>query len=374
MSQYSANSLLGACIAVLTVGAPGTAQAITLFDDDESRFDAVFIVQPELQFVQDPCAPGVECVGASWFASPDDSAREASPDGFYLGRARLALGGTHGIWSGNIVLDAAPRMSFVEAAIGIRPTDGVSLRIGQFKTPFGLSFLTSLHRRQLADAGEISLASIGRQPGAQVQLDSSSFSRTDAVALTLGVFTPAPVFNIGPTSGEQLATARLSISPFGQFAYAEGDLRSPSDRHDPLLRVGYSIAQSIGGGDEPTQGHSVDLAMQWEGVSLYAEWLSLEHRRVFADELSDTTGFRLQAGTFVPHPSIRAHLEFVVRYEDLEATGAMDRDLSELSVGANWYFDDNAKLQATYVSRSEGGSSSDQIDNDSIILQLTFWR
>ena len=52
----------------------------------------------------------------------------------------------------------------------------------------------------------------------------------------------------------------------------------------------------------------------------------------------------------------------------------MDRDLSELSVGANWYFDDNAKLQATYVSRSEGGSSSDQIDNDSIILQLTFWR
>ena len=382
------------------------ANALEIFSNDDGLSFAINgYAQPYFRWVDNPCtydAGGGAC-----------GEQRVAADGFGLSRGRISFEGDYQErGSFKLELRTIPNAQLLEARLDFRPLPWLQVTAGRFKVPFSRQELTSESRLQLVDRAAFISGTPGRQLGVAVQAQFGiGETADDLITLSGGVFNgesakeQAPVNNIDE---DFLYAARLEIAPFGQPAYAEGDLRSPSERRQASLVFGAGWTYNTVGedvGDYEQRNVGGDVAFMWQGLSLYGEVFRRD-RNYNNDDLNvDQAGFgyNIQAGYFIPAPYLRDHLEIAGRVEEWDpqrahnaeddaavrpfnsGTGPANSSGTQASrnyvAGLNWYFfGHDLKLQANYTHRQALEHSALSIDNpdvpldtndDTFYLQLT---
>jgi hypothetical protein len=218
-------------------------------------------------------------------------------------------------------------------------TDGVQVRAGQFKTPYGRQQLNSTAKLAFMNRSIVSDEfSPGRDVGVMfhdvVGLGQDGDMAIEwAFALVNGDGT-----NVQSNDNNWLGwVARLGFYPMGFVKYGESDLANTQD-----LKVGIAAAfasyrnrTGTNSSTVKTDSLGVDVVLAWSGLFVLAEF----HRRdVDADNPADAEftdkGMFLQAGFAIPD----TEFEVLGRYSMIDWDG--DRAIDETTVwelGAAWY-------------------------------------
>lgn len=387
------------------IGTASPAHAIDIYESDDGEISFAFTgyVQPYLRWVDNPCS----------YNDEGECTESLKPDGFGLTRARLGFEGDYAErGSFKLELDTVPNVELLEARLRFEPLPWMAITAGRFKVPFSRQELTSESRLQLIDRAALIRATPGRQLGVELEL-STGFGRLEDDFLTIagGIFNGesakerAPINNIDENF---LYAARIEIAPFGNPAFAEGDLRAPADRAEPQLVFGGSWSTETRGennGDYEQRNLGGDVVFRWHGLSLYGEIFRMDRNYVDAAN-ADFAGFgyNTQLGFFIPARYVDERLEIVARVQEWDPKRPVDaageEELRPTSAGngpaqpdgeqaarayvggINWYFaGHDLKLQANYthydqlentvLSASSAAVPLD-VDDDTFYLQLTY--
>ncbi len=265
-----------------------------------------------------------------------------------------------------------PRL--VDAIIGWKPIQDVSIRMGQFKTGISRQYNTEDQSLQMINRSKASdYFSLGREQGA----------RADAAIMDGALNVSAGIFN-GESVGEAInqpgvdtkhtGIVNLSWNAMGKMdSKTEGDL----DWSDsPALVFGAAYAASRGDtatGDLDQDTISVDASFKGQGWSMNAEYYV---RTVSVEGDDDITpqGFYVQLGYFVD-PKV---LEIAAMYslldcDDGKASGmcAGYDKVNHVQAGLNYYlWKHNLKAQLGFEHINQDNGSND-IDTNKWCLQLT---
>ncbi len=238
------------------------------------------------------------------------------------------------------------------------------LRIGQYKTPFGLQFLTSSGRQQFV---ERSLATIGFAHGRDIGLGLHGKTENKKFGYEVGIFN-GNRFNAGTTDDADLMyVARFNFDPNGAYRKAESATGNPDE-----------AKWTIGGAwFLRTDDSTLDLDR-----SSIEGFFGLHYRRLFvlADYFAstidlagggetDSDGYTGQVGLFF----IPKKFEIALRYSEVDPDTNLDNDtLTESRVAFNYFFRAHRlKLQFDYGQLTQETPTSD-IDTDQVRAQLQF--
>lgn len=402
-----------ALCAMLLSLAPGSANALVLLEDEERGlfFEFTGYLQPYLRFVEDACVP-TDTAG--------NCRRSTVTNGFGLQRARLQfLGQSNRFGRFRLELRTIPNVELLEGELTFPVVEGVQISMGRYKVPFSRQELVSESRLQLIDRSAFIKLTPGRQLGAHVTASTDLFGGSlpsGLFVVHLGVFNGesdkerAPINNI---DNDMLYALRVEVHPFGRpETLAEADTRPSGERSRPILSLGANgTYEERGPGNENYRERQLggDLYLAWHGASL-----SSEVYRRDRDYRNDTTdvdqyamGWAVQAGTFLPGPFLRDHVEIAGRIEAIrpaepvdearraeilpEVPGSGPRQPNNTQAhrdhvaGLNLYLaGHDLKLQVNYTHRREIGDwrlsvpdedglrASRQVDDDSIFVQVTY--
>lgn len=226
--------------------------------------------------------------------------------------------------------------------------DGVQLKFGQFKVPFGRQELTSSGSQEFVDRSIVSNAfARGRDIGLQLWGTPLEGKLDWRVGLFNGNGT-----NTSRNDNDQYQTnARVTFQPFGDVKYSEGDFES-SDR--PLFAIAgqyesnerpVAASGSTAAHDADTEIVGADVVFKYKGLFLFGEYFDASNDRSGLSTV-DFDGYNLQAGYFV----VPKKLEFAVRLAELDPNADVsDDEREERGVAVGWFFNKHAyKLQADY--------------------------
>ena len=181
---------------------------------------------------------------------------------------------------------------------------------------------------------------------------------------------------------------RLQLDVFAPIEGTEGDFRDAVAREQPQLSVGISALHNEDLARNTT-AYGGDLAFNWHGVGIQAEYIHTSHRPddgslLVLDDLADrweTSGWYVQGGYYI----IPERLETAVRYDaynvDILANAAGEMDFSTVTFGVNWHLlrphrliDNTFRLKTGvyYTARHEGRGVPSQA-NDTLGLQLSMY-
>ena len=283
----------------------------------------------------------------SGYAQAEYTAQDVGLDGFSIHRARLTLSGdiTNKIrfkfqvdlTKSPLLLDAAVEVAFHEAA---------SLRVGQFKVPFGMESLTSSSDLDTIDRSQavsklapgFDLGASGRDIGALL------FGKISILEYSLGVFNGAGI-NKTDTNNDKDFAGRVVIRPFSFLSlgasYYDGSY-SASASAPPMVRdrIGFEGAVVYG------------------AFSLKGEFLQAED--------NDTTkrGWYLQAGYFF----LPKTLQGIVKFDSYDPDAAFAANRTDIWLfGLNWILTEKSKLQVNFdLTKDESGHTT----NKALLVQL----
>ncbi|MCZ6696629.1 MAG: porin [Acidobacteria bacterium] len=238
------------------------------------------------------------------------------------------------------------------------------LRIGQYKTPFGLQFLTSSGRQQFV---ERSLATIGFVQGRDIGLGLHGKTENRRFGYEVGIFN-GNRFNAGRTDdADLLYVARFNFDPNGEYKKAESATGNPDE-----------AKWTIGGAwFQKTDDSTLDL----DRTSVEG-FLGLHYRRLFllADYFTsmidlagggetDSEGYTGQFGIFF----IPKKFEVALRYSEIDPDTDLDENtLTESRIAFNYFFRAHRlKLQIDFGRLTEETPTGD-IDADQVRAQLQF--
>jgi hypothetical protein len=255
-------------------------------------------------------------------------------------------------------LNSGAALSMVERSVFSGETD-VDLNLDGPEFPgggtarFGLTWLTDTG---FATGGLTLYRSQGLQLSGQ-----RGDETTPTFEYQLGIWNGRSTTGLSNTSDGHLVAARVGWHPWG---WVDWRLQGDGGRSD-RFRLGvlgsvYTQRGDAGGGFDEG-GWNLAAMARWRGLSVDVEWGTESFDYDAWDEDLERTGWRIQAGAFV----VRDVLELVARYAEVErlvdptaaaaqftelglasvvtADGtapALERDISEISVGASWYLND----------------------------------
>lgn len=243
---------------------------------------------------------------------------------------------------------------------------GFQLKAGQFKVPFGRQELTSSGNQQFVDRA---LVSNRFARGRDIGLQLWGAPLAGKLDWRVGVFNGNGRTVSRNDNDAYQYNARLTLQPFGDVRYSEGDLEA-TDR--PLFAIAgqYEINERPVAVAGTTPAHNVereiigaDAVFKFKGFSLYGEWFdSTNDRDVLAD--FDDGGFVAQAGYFI----VPQKFELAARFAQIDPNNDRDDDeQEERGVALGWFFNKHAhKLQADY--RQVENVATD-VTNDELRLQ-----
>jgi hypothetical protein len=313
------------------------------------------------------------------------------------GKDTSRLAATDGALSMSPVLDAYAEFDHCR---------DLTLRIGQYKVPFGRQRVMSEGNFQFVDA---SLATreftFDRDIG--IDLRSRDFLGLDLLKYTAGVYTGQGRNTYAKSEFHMLYLARVEVLPLGLFEdYQEGDFERGSGR----LAVGGSVGYQQGAlrdrgslGSVPADGGLTDLTVAEGDVMFKMEGLSVSTELFFrkgvraAGALLGTTdgtgkvvglsasrdgvGWYGQAGYLLPQIPV----EFAARYgvirgkdgreHDALADGKVDpakgQFQNELGLAASYYFARHPlKVQADFFRLYENGRMGEGTNQLRVQLQI----
>ncbi len=240
-----------------------------------------------------------------------------------------------------------------DAYLSWQPVEGLSVRAGQFRAPFGRQDLVPSHRLQFSERTvPMRFFGLGRQIGML-----GSYREPDGLYdVRAGIFNGDGEDLQGAMNdnNEMMFVARAQWNPTGAWQRREGDLE-PSDR--PAFSFGSSFVfnpegpRRFSGTDTEvdTVGYGVDGACRYAGTFLTAE---LFRRRTDEDGGSgfdsiDENGFHVQGGVFL----IPKKLEAAARYSKLHVDdGALDRETEEMGLSLAYFIvDDRFKFRLEWL-------------------------
>ena len=184
---------------------------------------------------------------------------------------------------------------------------------------------------------------------------------TSAFEYQIGLWNGRSTTGLSNTSDGHLVAARVGWHPWGWVDWRlQGDGGWSERFRLGVLGSVYTQRGDAGGGFDEG-GWNVAAMVRYRGVSMDAEWGTERYDYDLYDDELERAGWRVQVGTFV----VRDVFEVVARYAEIErlvdptaaaaqwsglglasvhtADGSMpalERDISEISVGASWYLND----------------------------------
>lgn len=259
---------------------------------------------------------------------------ENSTDGFRIRRARLSLGGEilRNIHY-KLQVDAVKSPILLDAQIEIHLKTQVKLRFGQFKVPFSLENLTSssaldtISRSQTVEKlcpGRDIRAS-GRDIGVIL---NGGFSW---VEYALGIFNGSGI-NQNDSNEQKDIAGRLVFYPVDSLSFGLS-----------YYRGGYSLQQG---------GPILDKKRTGLEIAFVQKKLSLKGEYIFAsDENDERNGWYVQGG----YALILERIQAIVKYDSVDKNAdILEGRIEAITIGLNWFFSKNTKLQINYVYNKEG--------------------
>lgn len=321
-------------------------------DSDEKSVKVFGFIQPQYEFhmtEDDEAIPAVE-----------------NSNTFKFKRARIGLSGQIPYdFSYYVVLEASPYVSptgypyLLDAFISYRRYEWAKVSMGSFKQPFGLEINTACSGLHTIDRAMVSDQIVAPQRDMGIMLFGGGKDKllSYSVALMNGtgigkktdidnnqkkdligrvVFHPLEYLNIG-LSGRHAypnndSTVRTSFAADVDFKY--NNLRVQAEY---IYDEGdYNLGASGGCGGEP-----LTLGNKRQGF-----WAMAMYKFYF-------------------------NLEPVIKIEQFDTGNTTEDAFMTTTIGANYFFNDNVRLQANYQYRSEYNKNSDaEFSNDAILVQL----
>ncbi|MBN2090972.1 hypothetical protein JW964_15270 [candidate division KSB1 bacterium] len=214
---------------------------------------------------------------------------------------------------------------------------GLNIRFGQYKVPFDRQFLTPFWATQFVELGTGDLKPFERDRGVTVRGDFSK----GLLAYDVGIFNgngTTTNYNSKNKNGNDkqghLYSGRVSINPQGNYGY---NLALPGKVNEFKSTIGFACAAGQMNDDtEDVLAYSVDVAARGKGFTSLFEYQNHELKTAAKNKIS---GYTLEAGYFFTNK-----LESVGRFSDKKVKNGIQT--TEMTVGLNYYFDENnAKLQ-----------------------------
>ncbi len=286
-------------------------------------------------------------------------------DGFDTRRARLDLkGDITEKWDYRLQIDAAgTSLKLLDTTAGykIKPDVNLKLTLGQFKVPFSLENLTSspkletINRSQAVEAlvarGKDVIGNHnGRDTG--IQVSGSVLPKEDSFLLdyTLGIFNGSGI-NAADTNNKKDIALRAVYHlqkglDFGASYYVGNGVFGKTPKSQKRNRFGLEAAYTY----DFTPGKT---------LSVKSEYIS------GIDGATSRKGWYFQAGYFLKPK----RLQGVLKYDayDPDANKSND-ETTVFTLGANWFYNKWAFLQANYEKKGEKGK---EVSNDTITGQFT---
>lgn len=275
--------------------------------------------------------------------------------------------------------------STYDAFINFNPMEDMfQIRVGKMKVPFGRQYNTSATKLQFVKR---SVATQAIVPGRDIGMMFHG-------AINEGIFE----YNVGVYNGGADATGLNSDDNFLLVARIAGGTEGTRfgkydmvdiERSDSLMIHGgvgiYSNTVEHDKNNETDQlAYGAELMLRWMGLSFSTEamWHNTEVSITANDGTSssssdsDALGFYIQFGYLFE----AAPIEPAFRYDYIEPDDESDFALTGYTFGVNYYLKNhNAKLLLNYTFYDEDApdssdsSSSDDYNNDELVLQAQIW-
>jgi phosphate-selective porin len=281
---------------------------------------------------------------------------------FLLHRARLDVkGDINDNWNYEVYTEFAGTTKLLDAYTTYKIADFLKFSAGQFKIPYSLESLISDSQLDFIDRSQVvnalagrSTDVIGNQNGRDIGIQiNGSFAKLNDQYLfdyTLGVFNGAGYDVTTDNNGHKDIAGRLSVHPINN------------------LIVSGDVYDGVGNYGTPAKNYKrnrggVDARYVIGGLALQAEY----------DWGTDGTikrkGGYGQATYFI----LPKRLQLAAKYDTYDPNNLITTDRTEIYTGgANFFFNNWAKLTVDYLARHE--ETATQIKNDifEAQLQLTF--
>ncbi len=341
--------------------------------------------------------------------------------GVNLRRTRMVVHGqAHPLLQVRMEFGLSDRLELFDTYALVPVRRWLQVQLGQFRVPFSRQELVSGSRLQFTDSalwsGGANASGVRFVPSYDTGLMVWGWvGPRDLVEYYAGVFNgkgPNNPFNL---DGFFLYAGRVVLNPLGRpRAFQEGAIGLP---REPTVSIGLNAAGQIRqvglvtlpGATAPVPNRiravslGADVFAAAYGASLYAELYArdTDETDTHAAPSTQSLGWLVQAGYFIPAPVLRDHLEVVARVQRFDpstcvtrtqgddcglrppasASRAVYRDFMDtlaVTVGLTWYqLGHGFKAQASYTLLNEyrdlagGAPGSGVVANDLINLQLT---
>lgn len=222
----------------------------------------------------------------------------------------------------------------------------LSLRAGQFKTPYSRQFLTSSAQFQMVERSPVHRAFIrDRDVGLMVFGAAGSGENAKLIEYYAGIFDGEGENSTNNDKG-LLYVGRVAVNPFGEVAYTESALKQTEDFR---LAVGLNAwlhqdDNHRGEGDDWAIGF--DVAIFWCGFFATAEFHYRENDAGGGPDVR-IVGWSAQAGYFIIPEEFEVSLRYVEVDWDNNGTGTAAQ--REYLVGLGYFFEGHAmKIQTDF--------------------------
>jgi phosphate-selective porin OprO and OprP len=240
----------------------------------------------------------------------------------------------------------------------------LSVRVGQYKVPFGMQALVPDTAQELVDR---SIAVVAFAPDRDTGVMVGGTVRNKTLGYAAGLFNGSGEARRQGNSA-LLWAARVWFDPLGEYKLSEGAVEAPAKS---VLHVGLAVR----GGDLPKAGRpgvfedadgetavGLELAYKWQAVFITAE--AFRQRTDVHNPVSgpavDSSAWLLQGGYMV----VAKRLELAARYSELNSNQDVPGSKVQEARGAvNYYFrQHNLKLQADAARITYGPKAPLRVD------------
>ena len=365
--------LIGGGVLVGTLCGTGQAAEVTASPEPETRTDAA---DPTRGFVTFKSGDNSLTLGA-WgqFRAVVNDQEEFDADtagtglgvedgasaAFSIPRLRLYIqGAVYKPWMkykievevANLRTDATNNLNngrITDAYFEFAKSSYATVRVGQYKIPFGLQQLTSDTRQEFVDR---SIADAKFCPGRDVGVMLAGLFLTNKLGYQAAVFNGAGQNN--PQDDKSfLYAARVTYDPLGEYKLIEGAVDNPQKNilHFGVAYRGGEVPRglsSVGTFQDPNDETALGVEFAWKFKRFYAmaEYFQQtdEQANPTVGPDIDANGYHAQFGVFV----VPSHHELALRYAQIEPDESIsDAQQTEARIVYGYYWrGHNMKLQA----------------------------
>lgn len=237
-----------------------------------------------------------------------------------------------------------------------------SVRVGQFKAPFGIQEMTSSGDQEFVDRSIASAAfAPSRQQGAM--LFGTSFGKK--WGYEAGAFNGNGRNKLANDNDGFLYVARLHFDPNGEYRLSESAVDNP-DKVNWTFGVAYMLNAADAAGDLTDSSIEGFVGLKYRRLYVLADYYARTEEEAATPD-TDADGYVAQIGWFF----VPGKLEVALRHSQFDPnTNIDDNSRNESRVGFGYYFSKHdLKFQADYGTVENEASATDK-DTDFFRAQL----